>query len=699
MATTFAPAPPARALRALFEPRVIAVVGAGRERGRVGAEVFHNLAEGGYTGRVVPVNPNATTIGGLTAYASVRDIPGEVDLCVIAVPAPAVESVVDDCIAKQVGAIVVITAGFGETGDAGHNIESRLREKVRAAGIRMIGPNCMGVLNADPALHMNATFSPVFPPSGSIAFSSQSGALGLAILEYAKRLNLGISNFVSVGNKADVSTNDLLEYWDTDPHTSVILVYVESFGNPRRFAKIAREVSRRKPIVAVKAGRSRSGARAACSHTGALASSDTLVDALFHQAGVIRTETLEELFDVAALLAHQPLPPGPRVAILTNAGGPGILAADACESLGLTLPSLAPDTVAALRAFLPSAASVANPVDMLATASAEHYARAIPLLLNDPGIDSLLTIFIPPLLTSPMDVARAIADGTRGSAKPVLATFFGAAGVPDMLAPIPCYQFPESAARALAHAVSYTHWRDEAVGQVPVFQDVDVAAARRIVDETQSAGGGWLPPDRTFALLRACGINAVETRTARTLDEALEAAARVGYPLVLKGAGPRLLHKTEAHAVYTNIGDEAGLRKAYADLASRDEVESVTIQPMVRGGAEMIVGATLDPKFGHVIVCGSGGTLVELLGDTQCRLAPLTDRAAAEMLDEVQGIALLRGFRGAPVGDEAALRTTLLRVSALLDACPQIAELDLNPVIVTPEGAFVVDARVRVAPR
>src|SRR5688572_1865482 len=452
--------PATSALRAFFEPTTVAVIGASRRRGRIGSEIFHNLASR-FRGRVIPVNPCAADIDGVRAYPRIGDIAGDVDLAVIAVPATGVEATVDECIAKRVGALLVITAGFGETGDAGRAVERRLRDKVRRAGIRMIGPNCMGLLNTHPDFELNASFSPVFPPAGPIAFSSQSGALGLAILEYAEQLHLGISSFVSIGNKADVSSNDLLEYWEHDPRTRVILLYLESFGNPERFRQIARRVSRQKPIVAVKAGRSGSGARAAASHTGALAASDMVVDALFKDAGVIRTETLEELFDVAALVAHQPLPAGNRIAILTNAGGPGILAADACEELGLTVPALQASTAAELTAFLPAAASVRNPVDMLATATADDYRQAIPLLLADPGIDSLLVIFIPPLVTPSADAARAIAEASRSANKPVLATFFGAAGVPDILEPVPCYTFPESAVRALTHALTHQRCRAE----------------------------------------------------------------------------------------------------------------------------------------------------------------------------------------------------------------------------------------------
>jgi len=675
----------------------VAVIGASRRPGTVGGAIFHNLAFGGFRGQVVPVHPSAAEIEGITAYARVGQVPTDIDLAVVVVPAAAVDRVVDDCIAKHIPAILVTSAGFGETGPEGRAREQAMRERVRAAGLRMIGPNCMGVLNTDPALHLNASFSPVFPPVGSIAFSSQSGALGLAILEYAKELNLGISSFVSIGNKADVSSNDLLEYWEEDPHTQVILLYLESFGNPRRFSTIARRVARQKPIIAVKSGRSASGARAASSHTGALASADSVVDALFHAAGVIRTDTLEELFEVAALLAHQPLPSGHRVAILTNAGGPGILAADACEAHGLMLPPLSEATVRALRSFLPAAASVGNPVDMLATAPAEHFRRAIPLLLDDPAVDSLLTIFIPPLVTDTRDAARAIAEASRQASKPVLATFFGAAGVPDLLAPVPCYVFPESAARALAHAVRYAEWRERPVGHPFTFDEATRTRLARRLDEALSNDSGWLTAASVRALLEEAGILTVPFLVVTSAIDAVNQADAIGFPVVLKGGGPALVHKTEANAVRINLAHADDVRAAYRELAARSDISEIMVEPMIGDGVEMMVGGTVDASFGPVVVCGSGGTLVELMRDTALRLAPLSDWTASEMLDDVRGIARLRGFRGQPHLDETSLRTIVLRVGALLDACPAIAELDLNPVIVRRNSAIAVDARVRVS--
>ena len=686
-------------MKAFFEPRVVAVVGANRERGKIGSEILHNLVGAGFTGTIVPIHPAAAEIQGLRAFKRVSDVPEAVDLAVIVVPAEHVLDAVDDCLAKGVRGICVISAGFGESGEEGRTREAALLEKVRTAGCRLVGPNCMGVLNTDPAVKLNATFSPVYPPAGTVAMSTQSGALGLAILDYARELNIGISSFVSVGNKVDVSGNDLIQYWAEDPHTSVILLYLESFGNPKKFGEIARRVARMKPIVAVKAGRSNAGARAASSHTGALAASDVVVDALFRHAGVIRTRTLEELFDVAALLAHQPIPRGRRVAILTNAGGPGILAADACEANGLEVVALSDATRGELRSFLPEAASVGNPVDMLASAPPEHYRRALAAILADDNVDSVLTIFIPPLVTEADVVAAKIVAATHAQGeKPVAGIFMRAGGAPPALAPIPCYAFPEAAAIALSRATAYGEWKRRPIGEVPLFGDVDTATARGIVGRVLERGGGWLSPDETKGLLDAMRIPNASGSEVSGVDEAVAAARSIGFPVVLKGVGPTLLHKTERQAVHLNLGDEDAVRLAAADLQERlaGELTALLVQPMVGGGVEMLVGALHDPTFGPMVVCGTGGVLVDLLADSAFRIHPVTTLDAAEMIDELRGARLLRGYRGTQPLDEAALRDTLLRVSALLTICPEVQELDLNPVKVLPSGARVLDARVRV---
>jgi acetate---CoA ligase (ADP-forming) len=685
-------------MKAFFEPRTVAVVGANRERGGIGAEILHNLQAAGFTGTVIPVHPRAEHLQGLRAYARVVDIPGSVDLAIIVVPATQVQACVEDCLTKGVRALCVISAGFGESGVAGLQRERALLESIRSAGCRLIGPNCMGLLNTDPAIRLNATFSPVYPPAGSVAMSTQSGALGLAILDYARRLNIGISSFVSVGNKVDVSGNDLIQYWAEDPRTNVILLYLESFGNPRKFGEIARRVGRTKPIVAVKAGRSSAGARAASSHTGALAATDVIVDALFHQAGVIRTNTLEELFDVAALLARQPIPRGRRVAILTNAGGPGILAADACEANGLEIVPLGERTRAELRSFLPEAASVGNPVDMLASAPPEHYRLALAALLADEQVDSVLTIFIPPLVTDPDAVAVQIAAATADArGKPILGIFMRSEGAPPGLT-IPCYAFPESAAIALARVTAHGEWRRKPIGTIPVLKDVRDDAARAVVEVALGRGGGWLTSDETQRLMAAMGIRTAAAELTINADAAVVAASAIGFPVALKAVAPTILHKTERQAVRLDLRDAEAVRAAALDFEERfrGELSGMLVQQMIAGGVEMLVGAVHDPTFGPVVVCGSGGVLVDLLGDSAFRIHPVTSDDAAEMIREVKGARLLSGYRGAPPADEAALRDVILRVSALLTACPEIMEIDLNPVKVLASGASVVDARVRV---
>ena len=689
----------AASMRAFFEPRTVAVIGANRARGKIGSEILNNLAASGFTGTIVPVHPDAVEIAGRTAYPRVSAVPGPVDLAIVVVPAAQVLAAVDDCIAKNVRAICVISAGFSECDAAGRAREAQLVDKVRRAGCRLIGPNCMGLLNTDPAFRLNATFSPVYPPRGTVAMSTQSGALGLAILDYARRLDIGISSFVSVGNKADVSGNDLIQYWAEDPNTSVILLYLESFGNPKKFADIARRAGRSKPIVAVKAGRSAAGSRAAASHTGALASNDAVVDALFRQAGVIRTARLEEMFDVAALLSHQPVPRGPRVAIVTNAGGPGILAADACEANGLALPALSEATRVELRSFLPAAASVNNPVDLLASATPDHFRRALAAILRDESVDSAIAIFIPPLVTEPQAVAAAIAAAAGGHHdKPVLGVFMRAEGAPASLAPIPAYAFPESAALALARVTAYGSWRSRPVVAAPALDRFDRDAIRGIVDAAMRRGADWLSPQEAQALLTAAGITTPASHLAASADDAVDAATRMGYPVALKALGPALLHKTERKAVALNLHDAESVRAAHADFHARlgADMTAVLVQRMVGQGVEMIVGALHDPLFGPLIACGTGGVMVDVLADTAFRLHPLTATDAAEMIDELRGARLLRGYRGSPPADEPALRDVLLRVSAMVGRAPEIRELDLNPVIVLPSGACAADVRVRV---
>lgn len=692
----------AASVRIFIEPQSVAVVGASRDPEKIGSMVLHNLLRIGYAGRIYPINPQAGEIEAIQAYPTLVDVSDPIDLAVIAVPLAHVDGVVDDCIAKGVRGILLLTAGYSETGAEGREHESQLLAKVRAAGIRLIGPNCFGVINTDPDVRLNTSFSPIQPLHGSVGMLTQSGALGQAILDYARELNLGLSNFVSVGNKADVSGNDLLQYWMQDDRTNVVLLYLESFGNPRKFSRIAREVARHKPIVCVKSGRSRAGAKAATSHTGSLAGSDLAAEALFRQCGVIRTNTLEELFDVASFLAHQPLPSGPRVAILTNAGGPAIMTADACEAAGLELPTLHDRTVNALRSFLPPAASVANPVDMIASADAEQYGLAMKALLDDPNVDSVIVLFVPLHPGSPERVATAIRDAIPKSClKPVLATFLSAQGMPPELAGIPSYRFPEGAVTALARALRYARWRARPASEPATFDDIDQASAQAIVESVRERGGGWLSSEDVNDLLHAARIPVARSGVADSLEAARALGSTIGYPVVLKANGPDILHKTEMGGVILNIKDDQSLERAYTDLARRlgAQMTGVLVQQKVSKGTEILIGATLDETFGHTVAYGLGGTLVDLIQDVALRLAPLTKSDISDMLDEVRGTKLLRGYRGAPPADEAKVCEILARLSILLEICPEIEEVDFNPVIVLEHGAIVVDARIRVGSR
>ena len=695
----------ANAVRTILEPRSVAVIGASRDPETIGGRLFHNLVTQPFAGVVSPVNPHADVVQGVRAYPDIDDVPGPVDLALIAVPAPLVCEAADACGRAGVRALVVISAGFGETDAEGQRRQEELLDVCRAYGMRLVGPNCMGVANTDSEVKLNGTFVSAWPPQGNVAFMSQSGALGLAVMNQASAMSMGLSSFISVGNKADVSANDLLCYWDEDPRTDVILLYMESFGDPRRFARLARRIGRRKPIVAVKSGRSVAGRRAASSHTGALlAASDTTVDALFGQHGVIRTDTLEEMFDVATLLSTQPVPGGKRVAILTNAGGLGIQCADTCEARGLHVPELAPATATELRGFLPSEASVGNPVDMIASAGPQDYARAIASLAADPGVDALIVIYIPPLEQGAPAIAeamvQAIADLERRI--PVLTCFMSARGVPDELRAgavrVPSYAFPEQAAIALAHAAHHGAWRTEPQGGVPTLIGLREDEAHGIIAAALARGDEWLRPDEVAGLLDCYGVPRVREERAGTPQEAGEAAARIGRQVALKAAGP--LHKTEVSAVRLDLapGEVAGAAaEMAADLAGRGmETEGFIVQEMASGGAEMLVGMAVDPVFGPVVAVGAGGVTVELTRDVAVRVPPLTDLEADAMVRGLATFPLLDGFRGAAKKDVPALIDVVLRVAALADDHPEVAEMDCNPVIVLPHGAAVVDARVRV---
>jgi acetyl coenzyme A synthetase (ADP forming)-like protein len=700
----------AQSMMPLMAPQSVAVIGASRDVSSIGGRLFNNLINGDFSGPVYPVNPTSPVVRSVAAYPTVLDIPGNVDLAFIVVSSKRVIETVKQCVEKGVRALVVISAGFSEIGGAGIELEAELLDLVRSVGIRMVGPNCMGLLNTDPAISLDGQFGPIRPPRGNVALSSQSGALGLAILDYAARHNIGISTFVSVGNLADVSGDDLLLYWEEDPSTDVILLYMESFGNPRRFARFARRIARKKPIVAVKSGRTASGARAASSHTGSLASLDVAVDALFHQTGVIRVDTLEELFDVTSLLSNEPVPKGRRVGIVTNAGGPAILAVDGLESRGLEVPILSEGLQQRLRDFLSPEAAVRNPVDMIAAAGAPEYRNVLEAMLAADELDAVIAIYIPASPVGVAEIQSTIRDvgEAHEDDKTFLAVFMQSGKVsddaPKVRSSVPEFAFPERAARALYDAVRYGEWLNQPEGEIPEFKDLDSERARNALDAAlvgMTSEGDWLDPDTVDTVLESYGLRLPASVVVSTEDEAVERAAAIGGPVVLKVVSPSALHKSDVGGVVLDVQGEEAVRAAYLQVtAAVPDPEAVLLQEFVSGGHEILIGMVEDPNFGPLVVFGLGGVFVELIGDVAFRIHPLTDLDVDDMIKSVKSARLLEGYRGGEAGDVDAVKETLLRVSAMIEDIPEMVEMDLNPVKVgTPGmGVRVVDARIKVKP-
>lgn len=696
------------ALAAIFRPRSIAVIGASRDRGGVGRQVFDNLLAGGFHGPVYPIHPTAREIGSVRAYASVLDVPDAVDLAVVCVPADRVEAVAEECGRKGVQGLVVITAGFREVGGAGALREQALVDVLQRHGMRAIGPNCMGIVNAAPDVSMNATFSPARVPHGGVAFVSQSGALGMAILDQAASLHLGLSYFVSLGNKANVSTNDLLALWERDDDVRVVMLYLENFGNPRRFVELARRIGATKPILAVKSGRTAAGARAASSHTGALSERDQAAEALFEQCGVVRARTIQELFDYGRAFARAPPPRGPRVAIVTNSGGPGIMATDALLEQDLALAELSPATRERLRARLLPEASVQNPVDVIAGGGPSHFGVAVEEVLADDGVDAAIVIYTPPVFVDDEAVVRAILAAPRHG-KPLLACVLGREAGSTAFhrlseAGIATYVFPESAVRALATLWRHAQRQRRDPGVVPAFADARREEARALVRDAVARGAEWLGADELARLLGAYGIPLARGGVVRDAREAAELAQRLGGRLALKAIAPGLVHKSEVGGVKLGLAP-AEVSAAFDAMARAVALrgfamEGALVQEMLPPGRELILGMAADPKFGPLLMFGLGGVHVEVLRDVVFRLAPLTDADARRMVRAVRGWKLLEGVRGESAADVAAVEDALLRLSALVVDLPEIAEIDLNPMLVGPvgAGARAADARVRLWP-
>ncbi len=698
-------------LKTIFAPRSVAVIGASAKPHSLGRAVFANLLFAGYDGCVYPVNTKAKNVLGVRAYPTVMDVPDEVDLAVVVVPAGFVPQVLKDAGRKGCKGAIVISAGFKEIGGGGIELEHQLQAVAHEYGMAVVGPNCFGVINTDPAVSLNATFSRSFPLGGNIAFISQSGAVGVAALEYAAGEKIGFSKFISVGNKADIYENDVLEALADDPATDVILLYIEALENPKEFVNLAQRVSEKKPILGVKSGRTREGAKAAASHTGALSGSDEVYDSLFAQCGVLRVDTLEDLFRFGMAFAHQPLPRGRRVAIVTNAGGPGIMATDNSIRHGLELAKLDAKTKSILSSDLPSSVSLNNPIDLVGDADESRYQLAMQAVLTDDNVDGVIAICVPQMLTNLEATSKVIVQQARFSSKPVFCVYMATGDIEGPLkiledAQIPHYRFPEDAARALAAMGRYVRWRRRPRTEIKHFDDVQPETVRGILRKAKEEKRKFLPEPEAHAVLEAYGLPMLRSRLVRNETEAVAAAREIGFPVVLKIVSPDILHKVDVGGVKLNLESEDEVKAAYSELlqqvqsAKKDvDIWGVFVQEMVRGGKETILGMKRDPHFGALLMFGLGGIYVEVLRDVTFRIAPIRPLGARNMIENIKAIRLLMGYRGEPPSDIEAIAQSLLRLSQLVTDFPEIEEMDINPLIVLPEGsgARVVDARILIA--
>ncbi|MBK8095910.1 MAG: acetate--CoA ligase family protein [Planctomycetes bacterium] len=693
-----------RSLDGLFRPRSVAVIGASRRPGSIGRQVVANLIGGGFTGPVYPVNPAAEVVLSVPAHASVRAIPGPVDLAVLVVPPDVVLTVAEECGRKGVRGLVVITAGFREIGGAGIVREERLQAIARRHGMRVIGPNCMGIINTQPEFACNASFAATPTRPGAVAMVSQSGALGEAILADAAQAGLGVAMFASVGNRVDVTAADLLAYWEDDPQVQVILLYLESVGEPQEFVQVARRVARKKPIIAVKSGRSDAGAAAASSHTGSIAGADVAADTLLAQCGVLRVDSFRDMFALAQALLTQPPPRGPKMAVVTNAGGPGILATDALVGLGLEVPALAPATGRRLRRVLPPEASVHNPVDLIASADAARYRAALRVVAKDPHVDGLVVLFVSPIMIDAAAVAQAIVDETRACGRPVLACVMGRQRGDEaqqilLQAGIPVFRYPEDAATTLQLMLRRHVWLERR--PVPHRRlQVGRAAAQRILGRARTSP--WLSAAETESVLMAYGILFARSRRIATPGDAVAAAHELGWPIVVKAEATGLLHKSEHRAVRTGLHTGDDVFAAAEDLLRRLRPQfpdvALQVQAHAQGHREVLLGMTRDPRYGPLFAAGLGGVQVEVMRDVAVRVGPLDARDPFEMFAQLKGRVLLGEFRGAPAADLDAAADTLLRLQQLVHDFPQIQEVEVNPFILAAKGkvSAAVDGRLRV---
>jgi len=695
----------------VFYPKSIAVIGASRQEGSVGQSLLANIIGSRFQGIIYPVNPKAEGILGIKAYPRVIDIPYDVDMAVIVVPSRAVAPVLEECGMKKVKGAVIISAGFKEIGGEGAELERQVQQIIKKYNIALVGPNCLGVINTDLRSSMNATFGTEMPKEGNIAFVSQSGALCVAVLNYAREANIGFSKFISMGNKAGLTENDLLLYLKNDPKTDVILMYLEDLVNGREFMSIARNITssptKAKPIIALKAGRTLLGAKAASSHTGSLAGSDRVYDAVFEQSGVLRVDTLEELFDYVKAFSSQPLPRGNNVAIITNSGGPGILATDSCIRYDLNIAPLGPSTVKTLKKILPRTASFNNPVDLIAEAQEKQYELALGALLRDRNIHGAIVILTPAAFTRVEKIAEAIVKKAKQFIKPVVCCFLGIYDVSrgiDLLEKngIPAYRFPESAARVLSEMSKFTLWLKRAKTKFKKFR-VNRAKAQEIIALVKGQGRSALLEAEAYEILRAYGFPVIESILARSESQALSAASKIGFPVVLKISSPDILHKFDYGGVKLNLKNRNEVSKAYHEIIQnvlarkhKAKIEGVLVEKMAVSGKEVILGMNRDPQFGPILMFGLGGIYVEALEDVSFRLAPIRELSAEHMITKTKTHKILEGFRGGPVYDIPAIADCLKRLSQLVMDFEEIKELDINPMFVFEKGkgCTIVDARI-----
>jgi len=688
-------------------PTTVAVIGAAREEGKVGHDILKNLVKGDFPGKVYPINPKADEILGIPCYPSVLDVSDDIDLAVIVIPAKIILKVLDDLAKKRVPAAIIITAGFKESGLEGAALERKMGELCRRAKIRVMGPNCLGLINTQH--NLNASFAPDCPARGNIAFFSQSGALCTAILDWALGAGVGFSKFVSLGNKLDIDEVDLLHAFADDDATDVILGYVEGVKDGVKFMEAAKAASRKKPVIIAKSGGTEAGARAASSHTGSLAGSEKAFVAAFHQSGVIRAMSIQDLFDFALTFSYQKPPAGPNLALITNAGGPGIIAADAVERSRLSMASLEKETVDRLRAALPPTAAFYNPVDVIGDAKADRYEAALNAVAKDPNVDALLVLLTPQAMTEPEKTAESIARTKKATEKPILTSFMGGPRVADATkllnnAKVPNYEFPEQAISALEAMYCYSKWRSKPEApHVEVESHPDKAA--KILDVARREKHFTLPENEAKHVLTTYWFRVPRSILAQTSDDAARAGKAIGFPVVMKIASPDIVHKSDIGGVKVGVQDEDEARKAFLEMRQNArrrmpeaEIWGVSVQEMITGGKEIILGMSRDPQFGPMLMFGLGGIYVEVLKDVSFRIAPINSDDADEMVREIRSYALLTGVRGERGADLEAVKLDLLRLSKLVTDNPQILELDINPLIALPagEGTIAVDARIAI---